>query len=289
MLPLMPRLGLRRHAGIGYTRPDDGSDRFARSRFLRPSARTLHAVLHRDVGALQLLRHARVPHPLHDRAGGGRRARLRRRATRHRSTAPTPAAPGAPRSSAASSPIGCSASTAACCSAGSSSPLGHFTLAFKALPFFYTGLALIVARHRTAQAEREHARRIALRARRRAPRRRLLDLLHGDQPRRVHRTARSPATWRSGSTGTSASRAPASAWRSAWCSTCSGTKRLRRRRIDRLASRSRAHADDGRGRRSPHRRPRASRPRNGSGWARSSSSSSSRFSSGAPTSRPDRR
>src|SRR6476659_9927930 len=55
---------------IGYTRPDDGSDRFARSRFLRTSGRTLHAVVHRDVGALQLLRHARLPHSLHDRAGG---------------------------------------------------------------------------------------------------------------------------------------------------------------------------------------------------------------------------
>ena len=34
---------------------------------LRPSARPLHALLHRDVGALQLLRDARAAHPLHDR------------------------------------------------------------------------------------------------------------------------------------------------------------------------------------------------------------------------------
>ena len=50
-----------------------------RSRLLRPSARALHAVLHRDVGALQLLRHARAAHPVHDRAGRQRRARVRRR------------------------------------------------------------------------------------------------------------------------------------------------------------------------------------------------------------------
>ena len=47
---------------------------------LRPSARALDAVLHGDVGALQLLRHARVPDPLHDGAGRRRRAGIRRRA-----------------------------------------------------------------------------------------------------------------------------------------------------------------------------------------------------------------
>ena len=50
-----------------------------RSRVLRSPARPLDPVLHRDVGAVQLLRHARVPHPLHDGAGRGRRTRLRRR------------------------------------------------------------------------------------------------------------------------------------------------------------------------------------------------------------------
>ncbi len=40
--------------------------------------------------------------------------------------------------------------------------LGHFTLAFKALPFFYTGLGADRRRHRTPQAERQHARRVAL-------------------------------------------------------------------------------------------------------------------------------
>ena len=93
--------------------------------------------------------------------------------------------------------------------------LGHFTLAFKALPFFYTGLGADRRRHRTAEAEREHGRRIALRARRH----------RGATPGSRSSTwastsARSsgrssPATSRSASTGTSDSRRPASAWRSA--------------------------------------------------------------------------
>ena len=111
----------------------------------RPSARPLHAVLHRDVGALQLLRDARVPHPLHD--GAGRRAagsgfdrRARRVDLRHS----TPEARGRPRSSAASIADRFLGQHRTVLSAASSSPLGHFTLAFNALPAFYTGLALIV-------------------------------------------------------------------------------------------------------------------------------------------------
>ena len=44
-------------------------------------------------------------------------------------------------------------------------------------------------RHRPAQGQRQRDRRQALRAGRHPPRRRLLDLLHGHQPRRVHRAA----------------------------------------------------------------------------------------------------
>src|SRR5580765_2588201 len=44
-----------------------------RPRVLRPPARALGAVLHRDVGALQLLRDARAAHPVHDGAGNGGR------------------------------------------------------------------------------------------------------------------------------------------------------------------------------------------------------------------------
>ena len=60
-----------------------------RHQLLRPPARALDPVLHRDVGALQLLRHARAPHPVHDGAGGRGRAGVRHRQGRRRSTAST--------------------------------------------------------------------------------------------------------------------------------------------------------------------------------------------------------
>ena len=62
---------------------------------------------------------------------------------------------------------------------------GHFTLAIQSLPTFYLGLVLIVARHRPAQGQHQRDRRQALPAAGRAPRRRLLDLLHGHQSRRA--------------------------------------------------------------------------------------------------------
>ena len=76
-------------------------------------------------------------------------------------------------------------------------------------------------RHRPAEGQRQRHRRPALRdqddIRRDAG---LLDLLHGDQPRRVHRAAglRLPRT--AASTGTSGSPRRASAWCSASSSTC---------------------------------------------------------------------
>ena len=56
----------------------------ARSRVLRPPARPVDALLHRDVGALQLLRDARAAHPVHDGAGRRRRTRLRHGRRRRR-------------------------------------------------------------------------------------------------------------------------------------------------------------------------------------------------------------
>ena len=67
--------------------------------------------------------------------------------------------------------------------------LGHFALAFKALPFFYSGLTLIVVGTGLLKPNVSTRRRVALRARRYPARRRLLDLLHGHQPRRVPRAA----------------------------------------------------------------------------------------------------
>ena len=54
------------------TRPTRGTD--GRSQLLRTPARAVDAVLHRDVGTVQLLRHAGVPDPVHDRTARGRRA-----------------------------------------------------------------------------------------------------------------------------------------------------------------------------------------------------------------------
>ena len=67
--------------------------------------------------------------------------------------------------------------------------LGHFTLAFKALPFFYTGLALIVVGTGLLKPNVSTLVGSLYRTRRPASRRRVLDFLHGHQPRRLHGTA----------------------------------------------------------------------------------------------------
>ncbi len=126
----------------------------SRSRVLRSSARPLHAVLHRDVGALQLLRHARVPHALHGGAGIRRRARIRRRGRRvdlrhlHRQRL------GRGHCSAASSPIGSSGSTAACSIGGIIIALGHFALGVQGAALLLRRARPDRRRHRSAQAER---------------------------------------------------------------------------------------------------------------------------------------
>ena len=63
--------------------------------------------------------------------------------------------------------------------------IGHFMMAFE--PLFF--LALLVPHHRQRRLQAEHLDpgRQSLRAGRSAPRRRLHDLLHGHQPRRVPR------------------------------------------------------------------------------------------------------
>ncbi len=123
---------------------DDVAARSRRSRVLRPPARPLHALLHRDVGALQLLRDAGVPHPLHDGAGAAGGLGFDDADAASIYGTYTASVYVARRCLAAGSPIASSASTAPCSSAASLIALGHFTLAFQSLPFFYSGLALIV-------------------------------------------------------------------------------------------------------------------------------------------------
>ena len=159
-----------------------------RPRLLRSPPRPVDAVLHRDVGALQLLRHAGAADPVHDRAGSDRRPRVRHggcgrglrplhldgvhehaarwlaRRSRHR-----PAARGALRRHP-----------------DRQRPLQHgVPVARHLLP------RPVPDRHRhwPAQGQRQRHRRTAVWTAGRAPRCRVLDLLHGDQPRGVHRAA----------------------------------------------------------------------------------------------------
>ncbi len=154
-------------------------------RLLRSSARARHALLHGDVGALQLLRDARVSHPVH-----GPRAQLRRQARglrvrhvhgervgagdlrrHHRRPMARPVQERADRRHH-----------------HRDRPF-HARLSRAAV--LLRGVGVHRRRHRPAQAQRERHRWLALRHERHATRRRVLDLLHGDQPRRraraVHR------------------------------------------------------------------------------------------------------
>ena len=74
------------HLMVGGCPPGVGLMRRARGRrysngqeLLRPSPRPGHALLHRDVGAVQLLRDARDAHPVYDRARSEWRPRVRHR------------------------------------------------------------------------------------------------------------------------------------------------------------------------------------------------------------------
>ena len=66
---------------------------------------------------------------------------------------------------------------------------GHFSMAFPSLTTFYLGLFLIVIGTGLLKGNVSVIVGQLYSARRHPPRRRLLDLLHGDQPRRVHRAA----------------------------------------------------------------------------------------------------
>ena len=165
-------------------RPDAGS------RLFRPPARALDALLHRDVGALQLLRDARVPHSVHDRASGAGGlgfadadaasiygtytgsvwgAAILGGLVADRVARPVPKRA---RSAGSSSLRATSRSRSSRCL--SSTP----------------GLALIVIGTGLLKPNVSTLVGSLYRAGRHAPRRRVLALLHGHQPRRVHRPAR---------------------------------------------------------------------------------------------------
>ena len=121
------------------------------------------------------------------------------------------------------------------------------------------------ARHRPAQAERQHARRVALRRRAtRAATPASRSSTWGSISARSSDRS-SPAIWRSEWTGTSASPAPASAWRSASIQYVLGREAAGARRF--IACRRQRRAAP-RQPRHPARAPSTagSPPRNGSGW-----------------------
>ncbi len=155
---------------------------------LRPPARPGRPLLHRDVGALRLLRHARPAHPLPHGGGSGRGNGLLRRGGRlhlrpvHVHGVPLRAARGLDRRPRHRAAAG---------GAGRGDPDR------RRLPVDGgAGQRRLLRRprpggggHRASQDQHQRDRRPALLAERRAPRRRLLPLLHGHQPRR---SARAP-------------------------------------------------------------------------------------------------
>ncbi len=100
--------------------------------------------------------------------------------------------------------------------------LGHFALAFKALPFFYSGLTLIVVGTGLLKPNVSTVVGSLYAPGDTPPRRRLLDLLHGHQPRGVPRAAGRRVSRADASTGIWASPVPASAWPWGWCNTSPG-------------------------------------------------------------------
>ena len=212
---------------------------------VRPSARTLHALLHRDVGALQLLRHARAAHPVHGRADRRRRASDSTTSTAARSTASTPSSVyliGAARRldrRPLPRPLPRRARRR-----HASSPLGHFCMAFPTLPFFYLGLVLIVLGTGLLKPNVSTHRRHALPQRTiRAATPASRSSTWASTSARSSRRSSAAASARR-STGTAASAPPASAWCSASSSTRSGRSTSSRssREADAPTSSQRAEA-----------------------------------------------
>ena len=170
--------------------------------------------------------HPPAAHPVHDRRARGRRLRLRRARRRPRSSASTRHRCTSRRFPAAGSPTGCSVCAERSSPARVLIALGHLSIGLSA---FVGGQGAVLprarphrARHGTPQAEHLGDRRRSLSGRRRAARRRLLDLLHGHQHRLVPRPDRHRCCSASASAGTGASAPPASA-----CCSASSSSRLR--------------------------------------------------------------
>ena len=161
-----------------------GQRAFLGHRVLRSPARPLDPVLHRDVGALQLLRHARPPAALRDRTGGGRWPRPVGLGGRgdlrpvHLDGVHGGAAGRMDRRSTARPAAG--------------GAVGRHHHRRRSLHGRHPDPGDLLSRahahrrrHRAVEGQRLGDRRTALWRRGSAARRRLLDLLHGHQSRRV--------------------------------------------------------------------------------------------------------
>ena len=160
-------------------------ERFSRYVLLRPSTRPPNALLHRDVGAVQLLRDARDPAPIHDRRGDcGRHGPLRRGGRRdlrclHRGRlhgCDTRRLRG--RSPARPETRGVRGR----CSDRTRAFLSGFRYQGDLLP----GPSLHRRRYGPAEAEHQRHRGHAVQPRGSEARRGFFDLLHGHQHRRLH-------------------------------------------------------------------------------------------------------
>ena len=113
-------------------------------RLVRSSPGPVHALLHRDVGAVQLLRDAGAARALHDRRGGERRSGTDRR-HRHRHLRALHLSGSMPwRCRVDGSRIGLTGQRQAVLWGGIVIAAGHLTLAIPTVTAFYVGLVLIV-------------------------------------------------------------------------------------------------------------------------------------------------
>ena len=156
---------------------------------VRTSPRPLDALLHRDVGAVQLLRDARAPHPLPRRVGADRRVRDDRQEGRRdlRPLRRRRVPDGAART--AGSPTAFSGSAARCSSAARIIAAGHFCMAVPTAWSFYLGLCLIVCGTGLLKPNVERDGRGPVSRGRRAAAIPASRSSTGHQHRRVHRSA----------------------------------------------------------------------------------------------------
>ena len=153
---------------------------------VRPSARALDLLLHRDVGAVQLLRSSRAPRALHDGVRGQRWTCIHlREGLRDRGVVRFRRVRGGHPGRVDRRSL--SGTVSQRVRRRGHNRLGPFQHGDPHRGDVFPWALPDRHRNRTPQAQHQHDGGRVVRQRRRAPRRRILNLLHGHQPRRVHR------------------------------------------------------------------------------------------------------